>query len=92
MKAQKAAAVVKTAASKFGPAQLKQANTWLERAQKGEMSSESLIEEQLVLFGECELSPEGASSPNKCVALSKALDAFRLALGDVEDQARPPPH
>lgn len=88
-KVQKAATAVRSAAAKFGPAQQKQANDWLERALKGDMSTESLIEQQLILFGECELSPEGSSSPNKCVAMSKALDAFRVSLGDVEDQMLP---
>jgi len=84
-KKQKAAAAVRTAAAKFGPAQQKQANAWVEQALKG-MSTESLIEEELNLFGECALSEEGSKEPNKCIAISKALEAFRLSLGDVADE------
>jgi len=84
-KVQRAAATVRSAAAKFGLAQQKQANAWVERAIKG-MSTESLIESQLALFGECELSEEGSKEPNRCVAMSKALEAFRLSLGDVADE------
>eukprot|EP00966_Prymnesium_polylepis_P271541 6273583-Prymnesium_polylepis.1 len=73
-KKQKAAAAVRTAAAKFGPAQQKQANAWVEQALKG-MSTESLIEEELNLFGECALSEEGSKEPNKCIAMSKVRQA-----------------
>ena len=35
---------------------------------------------------QCELSEEGSKEPNRCVAMSKALEAFRLSLGDVADE------
>ena len=73
-KKQKAAQAVRAAAAKFGLAQQKQANAWVEKALKG-MSTESLIEEELNLFGECALSKEGSKEPNKCVAMSKVRQA-----------------
>ena len=80
----KAALSVRSAASKFGPLQKKQADAWVQRALDGESSS-SLIEQSVALFGECELSEEGSKAPNKCAALSKALEELRAALGDVDD-------
>ena len=79
----KAKLAIRSAASKFGPAQKKQANEWLERALKGENEA-SLVEESLALFGECELSEEGSKSPRKCEQLSKALDRLKEALGEEE--------
>lgn len=81
----KAALGVRSAAAKFGPAQKKQADAWVQRALNGGASSSSLIEESVALFGECELSEEGSKAPNKCAALSKALEDLRAALGDVDD-------
>lgn len=80
----KAKLALRSAATKFGPSQRKLADAWLERALKGE-NEESLIEESLALFGECELSEEGFKSRNKCERLSKALTALQDALG-VEDE------
>lgn len=79
----KAALQVRNVATQFGPAQKQSANAWLERALRGE-SSASLFEESLELFGECELS-ETSDATNKCIELSKALDALRDALG-VDEQ------
>ena len=81
MKVNKAKLAIRSAASKFGPAQKKEANEWLERALKGENEA-SLVEESLALFGECELSADG--TPNKCEQLSKALDRLKEALGEEE--------
>ena len=84
-KVNKAKLAVRAAASKFGPAQKKQADAWLERALKGGAMGASLMEESLALFGECELSEAGSKAPNKCEQLSKAIETLRVALGDVDD-------
>lgn len=83
-KVNKAALAVRAAAAKFGPAQKKLADAWVQRALEGG-SKVSLFESSIELFGECELSEEGSKAPNKCLQLSNALEALRMALGDVDD-------
>jgi len=84
-KVNKAAMAVRAAAMRFGVPQKKMANEWLEKTLAGDQSSESLVEQSLMLFGECELSEEGSKAPNKCAELSKAIEALRVAMGDVAD-------
>jgi len=84
-KVNKAAMAVRAAAGRFGVAQKKMANEWLEKTLGGRESAASLMEESLLLFGECELSEEGSKAPNKCAELSKAIESLRMAMGDVAD-------
>jgi len=73
-----AASAVKKVAAKFGKAQADRANAWLDTMVKhdGETPTESLLNEQLVLFEECLLDDEGG----KCKELDAALTAFESAL------------
>jgi len=88
-KVNKAALGVRSAALKFGSAQKKQADTWVQRVLAGERTV-SLMEESVALFGECELSEKGSKAPNKCEALSAALEGVRVAMGSIEDTRAAP--
>ena len=77
-RADRAAARVRNAASKFGLEQKKGADAWVKRVLAGEVTSEGLLEQQVALFGECMLSEDG--SPSKCEELQEALAALQEAL------------
>lgn len=84
------------AAAKFGPKRQKVAADWIKKtrydrnksrrkAAKGGKTvplakSESLLAEQLKLFGECLLDESGSNM--KCIELEDALTALRAALGE----------
>lgn len=88
-KLNKAALAVRSTAGKFGPAQRKQADVWVQRAISGEAPATqaertSLLEESVALFGECTLEADGSGS-KKCEQLWAAIEDLRVALGDAED-------
>ena len=73
-----AAAAVKKAASKFGKIQSDRAGAWVESVINSDdgCPTDSLLNEQLVLFEECLLDDEGG----KCKELDAALSAFDATL------------
>lgn len=88
---EKAAAKVRVAASKFGPIQKQVAADWTKKALTlGETEDgPSLMEQQIMLFGECAVTEDGKPDP-KCVALFDALDQLQVALeGKVVSPAGP---
>jgi hypothetical protein len=78
---EKAAARVRAAASKFGPIQKQVATDFTKKALiLGEAADgPSLMDQQVMLFGECAVTDDGKPDP-KCVALFQALDDLQLAL------------
>ena len=76
---QAAATKVRAAATKFGPAQKAAADDWIKRTASGEVvGASTLLEGQVMLFGECVLS-EG-DSPSNCQQLEQALTDLQIAL------------
>ena len=62
----KATAKVRAAAKAFGPEQQAAADAWIGKLMAGELSngveaSAALLEEEILLFGECVLSEEGTA-------------------------------
>lgn len=79
-KLDRACARVRTAASKFGPEQLKAAEAWLALVRdKGAANPAGLLESQEALFGECLLDEDGCSS--RCLELQESLNALQASLG-----------
>jgi len=78
----KAIARVKKAAAAFGPEQKKAADDWIAKTMSREVTDggASLLNEQVLLFGECLLSEDG--TPSKCEDLQAALTAMQEALGE----------
>jgi len=78
---------VKKAAGAFGPEQKKAADEWIQKTMAREVTDggASLLNEQVLLFGECMLSEDG--TPSKCEALQDALSEMQSALGDAAFQA-----
>jgi len=79
----KATAKVRAAAEKFGPEQQAAADAWIGKLMAGELSngveaSAALLEEEILLFGECVLSEEGTAS--NCEMLEGALEELQAAL------------
>jgi len=81
-KLDRACARVRCAASKYGAAQSKIAESWLAelRGSKDAMNPFELLEQQELLFGECLIDYDG-SGPEKCQELEEALGALQLSLG-----------
>uniref|UniRef100_A0A7S2HUX5 Uncharacterized protein n=1 Tax=Haptolina brevifila TaxID=156173 RepID=A0A7S2HUX5_9EUKA len=77
---QKAVARVKKAAGAFGPEQKKAADVWIEKTMAREVTDggASLLNEQVLLFGECLLSEDG--TPSKCEDLQQALTDMQSAM------------
>merc|ERR1719197_1746725 len=76
---QAAATKVKAAARKFGPEQEEAADAWIKNVVAGqEVGGASLLEEQIMLFGECALSESGTTS--NCEELEGALAELQEAL------------
>lgn len=76
---QEAATKLRTAATSFGPEQKAAADAWIKKITSGqETSGLGLLEEQVMLFGECVLS-EG-STPSNCQALEEALAELQAAI------------
>ena len=78
-----AASKVMKAAAGFGPEQEAAADAWIKKVLGGELvrgpvAMSSLLEEQIMLFGECLLSEDGTSS--NCQALEEALAELQCAL------------
>ena len=74
---QKAVARVKKAAAAFGPEQKKAADEWIQKTMSRQISDggASLLNEQVLLFGECMLSEDG--TPSKCETLQSALSEMQ---------------
>jgi hypothetical protein len=79
---QVAAARVRTAAAKFGPAQKEAGDAWVKKA-TGSTATSGLLEEQVMMFGECVLSEDGSSSD--CEELSEALAELQQAIEMCDD-------
>jgi len=83
-KLDRAIARVRAASSKFGDAQLKGADDFIEQAKASwngkecTVSSATLLEMQVALFDECVLDEGGGSA--RCIELEEALVAFRAAI------------
>lgn len=76
---QEAATKLRSAATLFGPEQKSAADVWIKKITSGaETSGAGLLEEQVVLFGECVLS-EG-STPSNCQQLETALAELQSAI------------
>ena len=76
---QEAATKLRSAATLFGPEQKEAADAWIKKITSGQVSSGAgLLEEQVVLFGECVLS-EG-STPSNCQQLEEALTELQAAI------------
>lgn len=76
---QAAATKVRAAASKFGPEQKKAADAWIAKVAAGDIDDGSgLLEQQVMLFGECLLSEDG--TPSNCEQLNDALDQLQAAI------------
>jgi len=74
-----AAAKVRAAATSFGPEQKEAADAWIKKVAGGQqLAASSLLEEQILLFGECVLS-EGSTQSN-CEELEQALEEMQAAL------------
>lgn len=74
---------MRKAAKKFGPEQQAAADAWINKLMAGELSngveaSAALLEEEILLFGECVLSEEGTAS--NCEMLEQALEELQAAL------------
>jgi len=79
-KLDRAAARVRTAASKFGPEQRKVAEAWLAEVRKtGAVNPTGLLESQVALFGECLLDEDGGIA--RCQELQESLNALQASLG-----------
>ena len=79
-KVDRAAARVRAAATKFGPAQGKVAAAWVAEVRRnGQVDPVRLLEAQEALFGECLLDEDGGSS--RCRELSESLSALQASLG-----------
>ena len=81
-KRERSAARVKEAARAFGNVEAQAAREWtakLLKEGKPAEDSPSLMEQQVLIFGECKMTPDGKPDP-KCVALYEALDDLQLAL------------
>ena len=79
---ERSAARVKDAARAFGNVEAQAAKEWTEKLLKEgkpDDDSPSLMEQQVLIFGECKLTPDGKPDP-KCLALYEALDALQIAL------------
>jgi len=78
---ERAAARVRSAAAKFGKTQGQVAKDWVDKAVLlgAPEGGPSLMEQQLALFGTCELQDDGSVDP-KCVALYEALDNLQVVL------------
>mmetsp|Transcript_73983 Transcript_73983/g.123556 ORF Transcript_73983/g.123556 Transcript_73983/m.123556 type:complete len:346 (+) Transcript_73983:25-1062(+) len=76
---QLAATKLRECATLFGPEQKAAADVWIKKITLGKVSSGAgLLEEQVMLFGECVLS-EG-STPSNCQKLEQALGELQLAI------------
>jgi hypothetical protein len=80
---QAAATKVMAAARQFGPEQEEAADTWVKKVLGGELvrspeAMTALLEEQIMLYGECMLSEDGTTS--HCQELEEALTEFEAAL------------
>ena len=68
---------VTAVAAKFGTAQGKAAQAWVEKAvAEKSMAGEKLVEMELELFGECSVDDESG----RCKALGEAIDAMKIAV------------
>lgn len=76
----RAGALVRKAASKFGIDQEKAALLWTEHAKKNKASDPTLLlQSQFALFGECLLEDDGKSS--RCLELQDAINALQESIG-----------
>ena len=72
---------MRAAAGKFGSTQKQVAQDWTAKAilLGTPEDGPSLMEQQLALFGECQVGADGTPDP-KCIALYEALDNLQVAL------------
>ena len=76
---QAAATKLRSTAARFGGKQKEAADAWIKKVTSGaEASAAGLLEEQIVLFGECVLSEDG--SPSDCQQLEEALAELQKAI------------
>ena len=73
-KKDRAGARVRAAAAKFGPAQKSFAADWTKSALDAGEASDSLMEQTLLLFDQCQVTADGKADP-KCVALYRIRDS-----------------